>query len=106
MALPHGFSLPIGSINCDNQAITDNNTLDTNSRSIVVFPNPADQKVTLKGLYSGDIVYIFNMNMEIELQSLHYEIDIKHLLPGYYIIAVQDINNIFVNRQILQIHRP
>ncbi|MFW2377292.1 MAG: T9SS type A sorting domain-containing protein, partial [Cellulophaga baltica] len=65
--------------------------------SVLLFPNPAQNYITLTGIAHGDmiIVYDFSGNRVLQEVAQHTEetIDISSLKKGKYIISIAGKNN-------------
>lgn len=68
--------------------------------SILLYPNPAESTVKVRGLHPGDKLQVVSMHsisytplLEVESEEV-YELDISSLAPGYYIIKIQRNNSI------------
>ncbi len=107
MALPHGLSIVQPPINCGGAAITKSmtDTTDINIRQVLLYPNPADKLINLKGLWKGDKSIIYDLNFNTHLTSYSETIDVSALKPNKYILTVLDENGKIVNRQTFLIRR-
>ncbi len=107
MDLPHGISVAQPPINCGGAAITKSitDTTDINIRQVLLYPNPADKMINLKGLWKGDKSIIYDLNFNLHLTSYSETIDISALKPNKYILTVIDENGKIVNRQTFLIRR-
>ncbi len=106
MAIPHGLGA-YQPIYCGGGAI-DKSMTDTTSinvREILLYPNPADKVINLRGLWDGDQSIIYDMNQNIHIISQEKTIDVHMLKPDQYILCVVDKNGKIVNRQIFLIKR-
>ncbi len=107
MYLPHGISVAQPPINCGGAAITKSitDTTDINIRQVLLYPNPADKMINLKGLWKGDKSIIYDLNFNTHLTSYSETIDVSALKPGNYMLTVIDENGKIVNRQTFLIRR-
>ncbi len=106
MAIPHGLGA-YQPIYCGGGAIDKSmtDTTNINVREILLYPNPADKVINLRGLWDGDQSIIYDMNQNIHIISQEKTIDVHMLKPDQYVLCVVDKNGKIVNRQIFLIKR-
>lgn len=67
-----------------------------NSRSYTVYPNPASDIITVRGLTAGEVIKVFDFSGRLlssqKASGPSKIVNISHYLPGIYQISVTDIN--------------
>ena len=79
-------------------------------KNIVIYPNPANQTIKLNNLPSGkNNLIIYNLLGEVILNTSSnseiYELDIRHLPEGYYLIQINNENNQAATKKFIVIHQ-
>lgn len=70
---------------------------DSSSSEIVLYPNPTDALVTIKGLSETDQVMVCDVSGKVyqtQIGKPDLKLDVSLLLSGVYIVAIQQKNNI------------
>ncbi len=75
--------------------------------SLNIFPNPADDEVTISGLqHPSSRIEIFNLMGELvseaQMQDDHFTIPLSHLSPGVYFLNVYSGNSIYREKVVVK----
>jgi hypothetical protein len=92
---PNGNDLHIGSntLKIPNYLITGTKDAETTESSVFIYPNPADQSISIETEMESDVI-ILNLQgqvaQKINHSDIHQPIDISSLSPGIYFIQLQE----------------
>ena len=97
---PHGNDLHIGAntIKIPNYLLTGIHDFESSSSTVVIYPNPADQTISIETELESDLL-IFNsqgqLMKKINRADIHRPIDISALSPGLYILQILETGQAF-----------
>ncbi len=78
---------------------------ETNDEVITLYPNPATDNVTIKGIDKGKLIVMDcsgNQVFSDKISSSNYTLDVSNYLPGFYIITVSNTNQTYTVKLVVK----
>lgn len=91
----------VGATFDNNDAVLATDDYQTSITSIILYPNPTENFITIKGLQEKSTITIYDLNGKLVLQELNYlngTIDISHIQTAIYMVKIITDKNVLIKK--------